>query len=148
MASSLDVLILVVVSCLGLRCCIAFDSRWRYQNTFDFPGVFVWQRRRVAPLWHGRLVTLSLSKGDKGINRYGRFCKGVRYRISEQRIDTRCCARASGQYRGPSPQRCRRGMESQTASVLHVVVRAQVHACYGGTDCIQELDCSGFVTYL
>jgi hypothetical protein len=58
-----------------------FDSRWRYQNTFDFPGVFVWQRRRVAPLWHGRLVTLSLSKGDKGINRYGRFCKGVRYRL-------------------------------------------------------------------
>jgi hypothetical protein len=31
-AFSLEEPVLVVVSCLGLRCGIAFDSRWRYQE--------------------------------------------------------------------------------------------------------------------
>ena len=43
----------------------------------------------MARLCHGLLVTLSLSKGDHGISRDGRLCKGARHRISEHRVDSR-----------------------------------------------------------
>ena len=58
-----------------------FDSRWRYQETPDFAGVFDCQRRCVARLWHGL----------RGLGRDSRLRDGTRYRLSEERIDTSRC---------------------------------------------------------
>ena len=66
-----------------------FDSRCRYQETLVFTGVFGWQRSGMARLWHGldSILTLSLLKGDRA----ERLRESATHRVSEQRIDARCC---------------------------------------------------------